>query len=85
MDINIKIRVQSALLTATLLVHRNWFPSSLVGDGWDGNGFQLEKLGHFFQVPRRFIGKWLKADHSLFLRGEMISYFTPGALRAISC
>ena len=33
------------LLTITLLVHRNNFSLFLAGDGQDGSGLQLDKIG----------------------------------------
>ena len=47
----------SVLLTTTLPLRRNCFHSSLAGDGQDGSGLQLEKIGHFFQVPPVYAGK----------------------------
>ena len=58
----------SVLLTTTLRVHRNWFHSSLTADGQDGNGLQIEKNGHFCQVPPVYFGKTAKKNnYSLFL------------------
>ena len=37
-------------------------------------------IGQFFQVPSKYL---LKPDYSLLFHGEIISYFYPGAVRAI--
>ena len=44
----------------------------------------LKKVGNFLLCILCILEKSLKTDHSLFLLGEITSYFPPGALRAIS-
>ena len=66
-------------------MHRNLSLLSLAADGQDEKGLQLEKkIAHFLLC---ILQKWLKIYYTLIrllLLGEIISYFSLGALRAIS-
>ena len=45
----------------------------------------LKKLANFSKSLPSILEKFLKIDYSLLSLGEIISYFPPSAVRAISC
>ena len=46
--------------------------------------WNLKKLTNFSKFVLCILENWLNIYYSLLLLGEIISYFLPGALRAIS-
>ena len=45
----------------------------------------LKKLANCFKFLLSILEKLLKTDCSLFFLGEVVPYFLPNAVRAISC